>query len=87
MGRLRFYGRGRSGSPGLGTYPEGTTRNTEDAPRRAQRVLGVMAVTVVGLRTVGDDHASTLSDDHDDEVDLWEEIPRSSSSALAPAAS
>jgi hypothetical protein len=34
------------------------------------------AVTVVGLRTVGDGSASLLSDDHDDEVDLWAEIPR-----------
>jgi hypothetical protein len=41
------------------------------------------AVTVVGLTTVGDGHASTLSDDHDDEVDLWEEIPRSSADVLS----
>ncbi len=34
------------------------------------------AVTVVGLTTVGDGSASALSDDHDDEVDLWAEIPR-----------
>jgi hypothetical protein len=34
------------------------------------------AVTVVGLRTVGDGSASAISDDHDDEVDLWAEIPR-----------
>jgi len=41
------------------------------------------AVTVVGLTTVGDGHASTLSDDHDDEVDIWEEIPRSSADVLS----
>ena len=35
-----------------------------------------MAVTVVGLRTVGDASASALSDDHDDELDMWLEIPR-----------
>jgi hypothetical protein len=37
------------------------------------------AVTVVGLTTVGDSSASAISDDHDDEVDLWAEIPRSES--------
>lgn len=37
-----------------------------------------VAVTVVGLRTVGDGSASALGPDvEDDEVDLWLEIPRS----------
>jgi hypothetical protein len=38
-----------------------------------------VAVTVVGLRTVGDDSASALGQEslEDDEVDLWLEIPRS----------
>ena len=38
-----------------------------------------VAVTVVGLRTVGDDSASELGQEslEDDEVDLWLEIPRS----------
>jgi hypothetical protein len=37
-----------------------------------------VAVTVVGLRTVGDDSASALGQEplEDDEVDLWLEIPR-----------
>ncbi len=46
-----------------------------------------MAVTVVGLRTVGDASASALSEDHDDELDLWLEIPRREPvPARAPAA-
>ncbi len=42
-----------------------------------------IAVTVVGLRTVGDGSASALSHDHDDEVDLWAEIPREGSPQAA----
>jgi hypothetical protein len=43
-----------------------------------------VAITVVGLRTVGDDSASALGQEalEDDEVNLWLEIPRS---AVAPA--
>jgi hypothetical protein len=44
---------------------------------RAVPAGSATAVTVVGLTTVGDSSASALSDDHDDEVDLWAEIPRS----------
>lgn len=41
-----------------------------------------VAVTVVGLRTVGDGSASALGqeEDEDDEVSLWLEIPRTASS-------
>jgi hypothetical protein len=42
-----------------------------------------VAVTVVGLRTVDGGSASALSDDHDDEVDVWLEIPRASEPALS----
>ena len=35
------------------------------------------AVTVVALSAPDGSNASQLSDDHDDEVDLWKEIPRS----------
>jgi hypothetical protein len=38
------------------------------------------AVTVVGLRT-GGSSASAISDDHDDEVALWAEIPRAQAAA------
>lgn len=50
---------------------------------RAVPAGSATAVTVVGLRTVGDSSASALSDDHDDEVDLWAEIPRTGESAPA----
>jgi YD repeat-containing protein len=48
-----------------------------------------VAITVVGLRTVGDGSASALGQDSldDDEVDLWLEIPRRSATratSLAP---
>jgi hypothetical protein len=42
------------------------------------------AITVVGLTTVGDSSASALSDDHDDEVDLWAEIPRDEARETSP---
>ena len=38
------------------------------------------AVTVVGLRT-GGSSASAISDDHDDEVAIWAEIPRAEAAA------
>ncbi|WP_210480549.1 hypothetical protein [Naasia sp. SYSU D00948] len=43
------------------------------------------AVTVVGLTTVDDGSASALSHDHDDEVDLWAEIPREGALEASPA--
>ncbi|MCX7520989.1 hypothetical protein OSC27_01720 [Microbacterium sp. STN6] len=44
-----------------------------------------VAVTVVGLSVPGDGHANALGpDSHDDEVDLWLEIPRHPSQAAAP---
>jgi hypothetical protein len=43
-----------------------------------------VAVTVVGLRTVGDGSASALGQEsaEEDEVDLWLEIPRADSSLV-----
>ena len=58
-------------------------RDTDTGKLIARTVPGdsLVAVTVVGLTSAGDGHASALgshsSDDDDDEVDLWLEIPRS----------
>ena len=56
--------------------------NKTDADRVIARTVpegSDVAVTVVGLRTVGDGSASALGQEalEDDEVDLWLEIPRS----------